>query len=330
LPEQLDLSFQNSRKPLPTVSHLWRFWASFTHFWSSKVRERFFPAIFVALWATGFIGARYAMPWCEPFLFLAVRFFLAGAILALLAFWAGAVWPSWAVAIHAAIAGALIHGVYLACVFWAIRNGLPAGMSALIVGIQPLVTALIAGPVLKEKVSPQHWLGLAIGLIGIALVLSPKLNLAGTGINAGTLTASFISVLGIAAGTIWQKCFVTGADLRTSTSLQYLGATVLTGALTLMLEKQEFVLTGELVFAMFWLVFVLSLGAIFLLMILIRDGAVSKVASLFCLVPSVTALMAWFLFGEILTVLQIVGMLVTAAGVALATRQGLTFSRASR
>ncbi len=294
------------------------------------MRERLFPALFVLLWATGFIGARYAMPWCEPFLFLAARFFIAFAILAVIAVLAKAKWPSRAVAIHAAIAGALIHGVYLACVFWAIRNGLPAGMSALIVGIQPLVTALIAGRFLKEKITPQHWLGLVIGLIGIALVLSPKLNLAGTGVNAATLTASFVSVLGIAAGTIWQKRFVTGADLRTSTSLQYLGATLLTGALTLAFEKQEYVLTGELVFAMVWLVTVLSLGAIFLLMILIRDGAVSRVASLFYLVPSVTALMAWPLFGETLTGLQIFGMLVTAAGVALATRQGLTFSRASR
>ena len=294
------------------------------------MRERLFPALFVLLWATGFIGARYAMPWCEPFLFLAARFFIACAILAVIAVLAKAKWPERATAIHAAIAGALIHGVYLACVFWAIRNGLPAGMSALIVGIQPLVTALIAGPALNEKITPQHWLGLAIGLIGIALVLSPKLNLAGTGVNAATLTASFVSVLGIAAGTIWQKRFVTGADLRTSTSLQYLGATLLTGALTLAFEKQEFVLTVELVFAMVWLVLVLSLGAIFLLMILIRDGAVSKVASLFYLVPSFTALMAWPLFGETLNGMQIFGMLLTAAGVALATRQGLTFSRASR
>ena len=294
------------------------------------MRVRLFPALFVALWATGFIGARYAMPWCEPFLFLAARFFIAFAILAAIAGLARAKWPTRAVAIHAAIAGALIHGVYLACVFWAIRNGLPAGMSALIVGIQPLVTALIAGKVLNERITPQHWLGLGIGLIGIALVLSPKLNLAGTGVNAATLTASFVSVLGIAAGTIWQKRFVTGADLRASTALQYLGATLLTGALTFVFEKQEFVLTGELIFAMVWLVLVLSLGAVFLLMILIRDGAVSKVASLFYLVPSVTALMAWPLFGETLNSLQIVGMLVTAAGVALATHQGLTFPRASR
>ena len=139
-----------------------------------------------------------------------------------------------------------------------------------------------------------------------------------------TLTASVVSVLGIAAGTIWQKRFVTNVDLRTSTALQYLGATFLTAALSLGFENQVFTLTGELIFAMVWLVLVLSIGAIFLLMILIRDGAMSKVASLFYLVPVVTAVMAWALFGETLNMIQIVGMLVTATGVALATGQALT------
>ena len=294
------------------------------------MRGRLFPALFVVLWATGFIGARYAMPWCEPFLFLAARFSIAGVILLAAALAFQAQWPGRTTAIHAVIAGALIHGVYLACVFWAIRNGMPAGMSALIVGIQPLVTALIAGQVLKETVSLRHWLSLAIGLIGIALVLSPKLNLAGAGVSAAALTASFASVLGISAGTIWQKRFVTNADLRTSTCLQYVGAALLTGALTLAFEKRQFVMSGELVFAMAWLVLVLSIGAVFLLMTLIRSGAVSKVASLFYLVPSVTALMAFVLFDETLSFTQIAGMLVTAAGVAMSTGQGRTFSLASR
>ncbi len=285
---------------------------------------RLFPALFVVLWATGFIGARYAMPWCEPFLFLATRLFIAGAILTIIAFATKSQWPNGKIAVHAAVSGSLIHGVYLAAVFWAIRNGLPAGMSALIVGIQPLITALIAGAVLKENITRQHWLGLGIGLIGIALVLFPKLNLSGTGVNVATLTASVVSVLGIAAGTIWQKRFVTNVDLRTSTALQYLGATFLTAALSLGFENQVFTLTGELIFAMVWLVLVLSIGAIFLLMILIRDGAMSKVASLFYLVPVVTAVMAWALFGETLNMIQIVGMLVTATGVALATGHALT------
>jgi drug/metabolite transporter (DMT)-like permease len=288
------------------------------------------PAAFVVLWATGFIGARYAMPWCEPFLFLAVRFAIAGAIIAAASTVARIEWPKRSTAIHAIISGSLIHGVYLGAVFWAIRNGLPAGMSALIVGIQPLLTALMAGAALKESVTAKHWAGLITGLIGIALVLSPKLTFAGEGVNAATLSASVLAVLAVSAGTIWQKRFVTGADLRGTTAFQYLGAFLVAAVMSSMFENGQYALSGELVFAMIWLVGVLSIGAIFLLMRLIRDGAVSKVASLFYLVPAVTALMAWALFDETLNGLQIAGMLVTAFGVAMATAQPRTFSRAAR
>jgi drug/metabolite transporter (DMT)-like permease len=288
------------------------------------------PALFVLLWATGFIGARYAMPWCEPFLFLAARFAIAGAIIAAIAVISGIGWPSRETALHAAISGSLIHGVYLGAVFWAIRNGLPAGMSALIVGIQPLLTALLAGAALNERVTSRHWAGLITGLAGIALVLSPKLGFAGQGVNAATLSASGLAVLAVSAGTIWQKRFVTGTDLRGSTALQYLGAFIVVAPLSLLFESQEYTITSELAFAMIWLVAVLSIGAIFLLMMLIRDGAVSKVASLFYLVPAVTAVMAWALFDETLNTLQIVGMVVTAFGVALATAQPRTLPLAAR
>jgi drug/metabolite transporter (DMT)-like permease len=288
------------------------------------------PALFVLLWATGFIGARYAMPWCEPFLFLSARFAIAGAIIGAVAIISGVTWPSRTVALHAAISGSLIHGIYLGAVFWAIRNGLPAGMSALIVGIQPLLTALIAGAVLKETVTPRHWAGLITGLAGIALVLSPKLNLANGGVNAGTLGASVIAVLAVSAGTIWQKRFVKGTDLRGTTACQYLGAFMIVAPMSLLLETGRYTLTGELMFAMIWLIAVLSIGAIFLLMMLIRDGAVSKVASLFYLVPAVTAVMAWALFHETLNAIQIAGMIVTAFGVALATAQPRNLPLAAR
>jgi drug/metabolite transporter (DMT)-like permease len=288
------------------------------------------PATFVVLWATGFIGARYAMPWCEPFLFLAARFAIAGAIIALLAAFMRVDWPTSRIALHATVSGSLIHGVYLGAVFWAIRNGLPAGMSALIVGIQPLLTALMAGAALKETVTARHWAGLLTGLIGIALVLSPKLSFAGQGVNAATLGASVLAVLAVSAGTIWQKRFVAGADLRGTTAFQYLGAFLVAAAMSLLFENGRYTVTGELLFAMLWLVCVLSIGAIFLLMRLIRDGAVSKIASLFYLVPAVTALMAWALFDETLNAVQIAGMVVTAFGVAMATAQPRTFSRAAR
>lgn len=289
--------------------------------------ERVFPALFVLLWATGFIGARYAMPWAEPFTFLSVRFTIACAIFAA----AQAVLrrPSVAPAQvpHAVIAGALIHGVYLGGVFWAVRNGMPAGLSALLVGFQPIITTLLARPVLGEIVTMRHWVALGAGLAGAVIVLWPKLDVAGSGIDASNLGACLAGVIAMALGTVWQKRFVKGADLVASTTLQYVGGAAMTGIAALLFEHGRFELTGELVFATVWLVLVLSVGAIFLLMVLIDRGAVSGVASLFYLVPSVTALIAYVLFGETLTLVQIGGMAITAAAVAAATSRPVRQAR---
>jgi len=282
---------------------------------------RFIPALFVVLWATGFIGARYAMPWSEPFSFLAVRFALAALILLALALALRAKPLSRRQAAHAVLVGALVHGVYLGAVFWAIRNGMPAGLSALIIGLQPLITAVMAGFALGEKVLPRHWAGLAIGFAGIVIVLAPRIGDAVGGVTAATLAACVFGVGAISAGTVWQKRCLAGADLVSGTLWQYVGATVVVAAGSLAFETRTFVVTGELVFAMAWLVLVLSIGAIFLLMHMIREGEMAKVSSLFYLVPAVTALIAWVLFGETLTPLQLVGMVVTMAGVAMATRR---------
>lgn len=282
---------------------------------------RFIPALFVVLWATGFIGARYAMPWSEPFSFLAVRFALAALILLALALALRAKPLSRRQAAHAVLVGALVHGVYLGAVFWAIRNGMPAGLSALIIGLQPLITAVMAGLALGEKVLPRHWAGLAIGFAGIVIVLAPRIGDAVGGVTAATLAACVFGVGAISAGTVWQKRCLAGADLVSGTLWQYVGATVVVAAGSLAFETRTFVVTGELVFAMAWLVLVLSIGAIFLLMHMIREGEMAKVSSLFYLVPAVTALIAWVLFGETLTPLQLVGMVVTMAGVAMATRR---------
>ncbi|MEK1886548.1 MAG: EamA family transporter [Phyllobacterium sp.] len=291
---------------------------------------RLFPALFVLLWATGFIGARYAMPYMEPFLFLTLRFLIAGGILGLWVALAGNHWPGKRGAMHAIIAGCLIHGVYLGAVFWAIHQGLPAGMSALVVGLQPLITALIAGVALGERIQPRHWAGLAVGFAGVAMVLWPKLSISAGGITPATVSASIVSVIAISAGTVWQKRFVGAIDLKAGTALQYLGAAVLTGVLSLLLEMHKVVWAPPLFFAMFWLVFVLSIGAVLLLMILIKQGAVSKVASLFYLVPGVTALMAYTLFGETLTQFQLVGMGIATLGVALSTGQRRSAALPSR
>jgi drug/metabolite transporter (DMT)-like permease len=293
---------------------------------------RLVPALFVVLWATGFIGARYAMPYAEPFTFLAARFGLTIAILGAIVAWRRRAGLSPRAAFHAAIAGSLMHGVYLGGVFWAVRNGMPAGLSALVIGLQPLITALLAGAVLGETVLPRHWIGLATGFAGVAIVLAPKFSAAAGDVTGANLAACLVAVIGMSVGTIWQKRFVASGDIVTATLWQYLGGAVPTVALALALERQEVTLNAELVFALAWLVLVLSIGAIFLLMYLIRVGVMARVASLFYLVPAVTAVMAWALFGESLTGLQLFGMAVTTAGVALATRapaQSATRARAS-
>lgn len=292
---------------------------------------KFIPAAFVVLWATGFIGARYAMPWSEPFTFLSARFLIAATVLLVMALALRARAASRREALHSLIAGVLMHGGYLGAVFWAIKHGMPAGISALIVGLQPLVTAVMAGTVLGEKILPKHWLGLAVGFVGVVIVLWPKLGVAASGITSATLAASIFSVVAMSAGTIWQKRHATGADIYSGTFYQYVGGAVPMLIGSALFETRTVVWNGELVFAMAWLVLVLSIGAIFLLMVMIRDGAMAKVASLFYLVPAVTAVMAYILFGEELTLVQVAGMAVATVGVGLATAQaGATPARASR
>lgn len=286
-----------------------------------NIPTRLVPPAFVLLWATGFIGARYAMPWAEPFTFLGVRFALAFLLLAGLILLLRAEWPTRGQALHAMFAGILTHGLYLGGVFWSIHQGFPAGLSALIAGLQPLVTALLARWLLDEQMTRRQWLGLAVGLAGVVLVLWPKLGVAGGGVTAATLLASLIAVLAISGGTVWQKRHSGGSSLMGNAFWQYVGATAVMGLASLAVETRTVQINGELIFALVWLTLVLSIGAIFLLMLMIRQGEMSRVASLFYLVPSVTAVMAWALFGETLNTLQIVGMVIATLGVALATVQ---------
>ncbi len=295
-----------------------------------KLAIRLVPPLFVLLWATGFIGARYAMPYAEPFTFLAARFAVTFALLGAVALVMKARALPPRDAINAAIAGMLMHGIYLGGVFWAIDHGMPAGLSALIVGLQPLITAVLAGVFLGERVLPRHWLGLAIGFVGVAIVVWPTMTAGVGAIGVAPLLSCGLAVLGMSVGTIWQKRFVTHTSLIGGTLWQYLGGAALVGVLSLALERHEIVLNAQLVFALAWLVLVLSIGAIFLLMFLIREGAISKVASLFYLVPAVTAVLAWLLFDESLSPVQIAGMAVAALGVALATTQSRTLARAPR
>lgn len=279
------------------------------------------PALFVLLWSTGFIGAKLGLPHAEPFTFLAVRMVIAGALLLAFALVSGAPWPANAAAAgRIAIAGLLVHAVYLGGVFYAIAHGLPAGIAALIVGIQPLLTAALAARLLGERVTRAQWFGLALGLAGVAMVVGGRGG-AGVGqVSAGGIVAILAALFGITLGTLYQKRHCAGMDLRSGGVIQY-GATALAlGALAFGCETRHIEWAGEFVFALAWLVLVLSVGAVGLLYTLIRRGEAARVASLFYLTPPVTAVMAWGLFDERLGALSLAGMVVVMAGVVLANR----------
>ena len=280
---------------------------------------RVMPAVFVLLWSTGFIGAKFGLPYAEPFTFLLVRMVAVTALLAVVALVMRAPWPrSWRMAGRIAVAGLLVHGIYLGGVFFAIAHKVPAGIASLIVGVQPLLTAALAGWLLGERVSPRQWGGLLLGLLGVGLVVSEKVTL-GSGSLLG-IGAAVTARFGITLGTLYQKRHCTGMDLRTGAVVQYAATAALFAVLAPLTESMQVAWTGEFVFALAWLTIVLSVGAIFLLFALIRRGAAARVASLFYLTPPVTAVVAWAMFDERLGVLALVGMAMTVLGVALVNR----------
>jgi len=274
------------------------------------------PGLFVFLWSTGFIGGKLGLPHAEPFTFLAIRFAIVAAILLAMALAAGAAWPRSAGEIgHIAIAGLLVHGVYLGGVFASIHEGVSAGVSAIIVSIQPLLTAALAGPLLGERVTLRAWIGLVMGLAGVALVVWTKVAI-GEGSDLGYLF-SVLALLGMTAGTLYQKRFCGAMDVRTGGIIQFLAAWAAMVLLALAFETRVVAWTPSFLFALGWLVLALSIGAISLLIFLIKKGEAYRVATLFYLVPPSTAIIAWLLFDETLGPLALVGMAVAAAGVAL-------------
>lgn len=280
--------------------------------------SRLFPLLFVFLWSTGFIGAKYGLPYAEPLTFLLLRYSALVVLLALLALAARVRWPTeprqW---LHLGMAGLLIQALYLGGVFVAISQGLPAGVVSLLVGLQPLLTAVFAGAIVGERVRGRQWLGLSLGLTGAILILSGRLD-GGFG-WAGVLPA-LLALLGITFGTLYQKRFCPHFDWRSGAAIQFGAAWLATLPLALLNETLQVQWTGEFVFALGWLVLVLSVGAIGLLNHLIRAGTSVNVASLFYLVPPSTAVIAWLIFGETLSWVQLAGLAVAVAGVALVRR----------
>jgi len=276
------------------------------------------PVLFVLLWSTGFIGARYGLPYIEPLTFLAVRMALVVLIMAAIAIIGRARVPNAREVQHALVAGSLVHGLYLGGVFTAISQGVPAGISALIPGLQPILTSTIANRFMGERVTRIQWFGLVLGLLGVVLVMHDR-EIILTGSLLGWI-ASFLSLIGITLGTLYQKRYCGAIDWRTGNLVQYIGAAALFSLGALAFETREIHWSGELIFALAWLVLVLSIAAVGLMYWLIRRSAATGFASLFYLVPAVTALFAFLLFGERLDGVSIFGMAICAGGVVLANR----------
>ena len=276
------------------------------------------PALFVFLWSTGFIGARYGLPYIEPLTFLALRISFAAVIVAAIALLTGARRLNTNEIGHSLVAGSLMHGLTLGGAFTAISQGIPAGIVALILGLQPIVTSILANRLMDEKIARLQSVGLALGLVGVLLVLHDR-NIVLAGSVLGWV-ASFLSLIGITLGTLYQKRYCGSIDWRTGNLVQYLGAGVLFTLGAFAFETREINWTGELIFALVWLVLVLSIAAVALMYWLIRRSGATEFASLFYLVPVVTALLAYILFDERLDLISILGMLICTGGVALVNR----------
>ncbi|HVD30007.1 MAG TPA: DMT family transporter [Mycobacteriales bacterium] len=278
------------------------------------------PALFVLLWSTGFVGAKYGLPYAPPFTFLALRLAIAAALLALLA----AALRSTGMASRvqygrASVAGLLLHAGYLGGTFYGISRGVPAGVAAVIVSLQPVLTAVLAARVLHERPTGRQWLGLALGLAGVALVVGPGVLESGSPDSlpvAGVLSCLVALVSGT-LGTVYQKRHGDGIPLIWGTAVQYAAATSLLLAVAAATEDMSIHWTAHFVGALVWLVLVLSIGAVLLLLVLLRRGTAAGVSSLYYLVPPATAVEAYFLFGERVSGLALVGIGVTALGVAL-------------
>ena len=276
------------------------------------------PLLFVLLWSTGFIGAKLGLPHADPLSFLLIRYLLVLSLMTLVALLMRAPWPrdarQW---FHIGVSGLLVHAIYLGGVFMAIGKGLPAGVASLVVGIQPLLTAVGAGWLLNEAVLARQWTGLALGFVGVALVVSGKL---GSTFGLDALWPALAALAGITLGTLYQKRFCPSFDWRTGAIAQFLptaGATAVVGNVTNSFRVEW---VPEFIFALAWLVLVLSVGAVSLLNMLIRRGSAVNLASLFYLVPPSTALIAWLLFDEKLAGMALVGMALAVWGVYLARK----------
>ncbi len=290
---------------------------SATASWLSPV-----PLLFVFLWSTGFIVAKLGLPYAPPLTFLILRCLGVLGVLLPVVFIVRAPWPRGQL-LHVAVAGLLLQAGYLGGVWTAIELGMPAGLTALIVGMQPILTAA-AAPLIGERVRPRQWFGFILGLLGVALVVHAKLHLAG--LSAAGIALCLFALASITAGTMYQRRWCPGFDLRTGTVVQFAATVVVLLPLAIVLEGLDLRLSsvtwsGEFIAAWLWSIFALSIGALFLLFTLIRRSRATEVTSLLYLTPPTTALMAWGMFGETFSPLAAAGMAVAVLGVAFVVTQ---------
>ena len=275
----------------------------------------FLSGLFVVIWATGFIVAGIVAPRAEPLTFLAARYALSVVVFVGLSLAVRAAWPrdprAWR---DAMIAGMLMHGLYIGGVFWSVSRGLPAGLTALVTGLHPLLTAMLAAPLLHERLIPRQWAGIVVGVAGVALIVAPKLGPV-DGVPPVALAAALIATLSLTLGTIWQKRSKPQMDLRVNAAIQFVGAFAITAPVAVLAESGRFDASSPALWgALAWAVLGLSVGGISILLALLKRGAASKVAPLLYLSPPVAALMALALFGEAIGGLQLVGMVLAVAG----------------
>lgn len=285
------------------------------------------PVAFVLVWSTGFIGARYGLPYAPPLTLLAIRLSIASAALALLAVLLRSSWPRGRAAYRrSAVIGVLLHAGYLGGVFISIDRGLPVAVSALIVCLQPVAVAALSLPIVGEHLSRVQWLGVALGLAGAVVVLSPGIGAASGGYDRGAVLAAVTALLCSTFATLLQKRYGAGIPMIPGTAVQYAAAAVVLAVVGALVEQRPVEWVPQLWGALAWMVFVLSIGAVLLMFWLLRRGTAAGFSSLYFLVPPVTLLLGYLLFGQTLPATALIGFAISAIGVVLVRDRGSTAS----
>ena len=288
------------------------------------------PSLFVVLWSTGYISARLGLPYAEAGTFLMMRFALAAIFMVALVVASRAPLPTsfreWA---HCAVVGALVHGLYLYGGFASIQEGLTPTTIAVVVGMQPVITAVLIAPILGEAVNIRQWGGFFLGTVGVVLVIVANFTSIGFGSGAPAVFLSLICVLSISVGTLYQKRFCASVDLRSGTMIQLIVAAVMMWGISSWFETGHVEWTGTFVFALLWSVLVLSVGAYTLLWWLVRRKTATNVVSLFFLMPPVTAVFDWLLFDQRVSLITLMGIVIAVAGIVIVIRYGPSSSSAT-